>query len=224
MTVYKSKLEFKVWVISLGKKQSLRFCFSMQVELRRSPQDAHQIKLHNTWGPIKRTKTSPSKMPDSNDADTYKETRAHPENIKVRRVLMHQPWLVSHPNGWSDKGSLFGGPGEMLSRSHALTPRDVYRDVIIAPEYFVNALPKAERQPWRLAWTRIRPRDTSWLTRDTLSTAEIDSFRRLALLMTQTIFVGDDRCKKARHSNGTYTSNVHLSFRNAYIRSAQEID
>jgi len=78
---------------------------------------------------------------------TYEETRTHPENIKVRRVLMYQPWLVSHPNGRSDKSSLFGGPGEMLSRSHALTPRDVYHDVIIAPEYFVNALPKAVRQP-----------------------------------------------------------------------------
>lgn len=79
-------------------------------------------------------------MPDDNDTDTYEETRAHPENIKVRRVLMHQPWLVSHPNGRSDKNSLFGGPGKMLSRSHALTPRDAYRDVIIAPEYFVNAI------------------------------------------------------------------------------------
>lgn len=86
-------------------------------------------------------------MPDGNDADTYREMRAHPENIKVRRALMYQPWLVSHPNGRSDKDSLFGGPGEMLSRSHALTPRDVYRDVIIAPEYFVNALLKAERRP-----------------------------------------------------------------------------
>lgn len=85
-------------------------------------------------------------MPDGNDADTYGETRAHPENIKVRHVLMYQPWLVSHPNGRSDNDSLFGGPGEMLSRSHALTPWDVYRDVIIAPEYFVNALPKAERR------------------------------------------------------------------------------
>jgi len=127
----------------------------VNVASRRSPQYmSHQIKLGNAWGPVKRTKTSPSKMPSGNDADTYGKTRAHPENIKVRRVLMYQPWLVSHPNGRSDKSTLFSGPGEMLSRSHALTSRDVYHDVIIAPEYFVNALPK--EQPWRLA------RESGW--------------------------------------------------------------
>lgn len=71
--------------------------------------------------------------------------RAHPENIKVRRVVMYQPWLVSHLNGRSDKGSLSGGPGKMLSRSHALTPRDVYHDVIIKPKYFVNAAEEKRR-------------------------------------------------------------------------------
>jgi len=48
-------------------------------------------------------------MPGGNDAVTYEKTRAHPENIKVRRVLMYQARLVSHPNGRSDKGSLSGG-------------------------------------------------------------------------------------------------------------------
>lgn len=55
---------------------------------------------------------------------------------------MYQLWLVSRPNGWSDKGVLSGGLGEMLSRPHALTLRNMYRDVIIASEYFVNVLPK----------------------------------------------------------------------------------
>jgi len=59
---------------------------------------------------------------------------------------MYQPWLVSRPNGWSDKGVLSGGLGEMLSRSHALTLRNMYRDVIIASEYFVNVLLKEVRR------------------------------------------------------------------------------
>lgn len=94
---------------------------------------------------------------------------------------MYQPWLVSHLNGRSDKDSLSGGPGEMLSRSHALTPRDVYRDVIIEPKYFVNALPRTRRRMATLTTGMDEnPDDTSWLTRATLSTAEIDSSQCLA--------------------------------------------
>lgn len=178
--------------------------WKVKVASRRSPQGTslHQIKLHNAWGLVKRTKTSPSKMPDSNDADMYGETRAHPENIKVRRVLMYQPWLVSHPNGWSDKGSLFGGPGEMLSRSHALTPRDVYRDVIIAPEYFVNALPKAERR----RRSDENPAERYFLVDEGHAINRRNwlvsmSALRLALFTTR-FFIGDDRCRKTCHSNG----------------------
>lgn len=51
-----------------------------------------------------------------------RETRARTKNIKVKQFVMHRPWPVSHPNGRSDKGSLSGGPEEIISRSHALTP------------------------------------------------------------------------------------------------------
>lgn len=52
-----------------------------------------------------------------------RETRARTKNIKVKQFVMHRPVPVSHPNGRSDKGSLSGGPEEIISRSHALTPR-----------------------------------------------------------------------------------------------------
>ena len=59
--------------------------------------------------------------------------------------MMHRPWPVSHPNGRSDKGSLSGGPEEIISRSHALTPLErVSGDVIIPSERFGK----------RAVWTR----------------------------------------------------------------------
>lgn len=113
---------------------------------------------------------------------------------------MYQPWLVSHLNGRSDKGSLSGGPGEMLSRSHALTPRDVYRDVIIEPKYFVNALP-------------TRPNDTSRLTRDVPSTAEIDSSRCFVHFGSPNDFFGrDDRSGRVVQRRFIHLREMHAYY------------
>lgn len=120
---------------------------------------------------------------------------------------MYQPWLVSHLNGRSDKGSLSGGPGEMLSRSHALTPRDVYRDVIIEPKYFVNALPRWNEAATLTTGANESPAERHFLVDEGHAIGRrnwlISMFGSLAL-RPKRLFVGprDDRSREDASFNG----------------------
>lgn len=60
---------------------------------------------------------------------TEKETKPHPENIKVRGVVIHRARLASPRNGRSDKSFLSGGRPERSYRVRTLS-RPVTRPVM----------------------------------------------------------------------------------------------
>lgn len=136
---------------------------------------------------------------------------------------MYQPWLVSHPNGRSDKDSLFGGPGEMLSRSHALTPRDV-----LWCHYSAGIFCK--RAAGEGAMTL-----NDWLGRGYFLAVDEGRYRpqkltrfnvRLAHLVTQTIFfvgLSDDRCTKGASLKRDATPRTNSSFQSAYASGNRPI-